>query len=401
MQDSTTPTPLVVHSYSMTSKCGQAKTAEADVEVGDVVHMVVTAYDSRSEITKLPNDIVETGIKKHLGRKPVRYRHVDPNSNEAALLGEVLDKDFTFPRIRDPENGIEHMEAHVPVELYARTPGHVEFINFIIGLHRGNIAEMDYIPQGFGFSLGWIENSAEFIPHELSATPRPKCTTCLSHPGSERILTPGTIPGLIAEQVCVSCQQKAQKGEQMPDDKNKLDPRDQMILDLRSEVKDAGAEITSYTSQIAELESEFDKKYQSQIAEADKLLAEKNSELEAANVKVAELEGKLLLGKTLPERAKIAEMLGLEGEEATSKINTLASWGDEQLKEHFTDLSKLHDSKDKDPKDPILAGSDNFFNEFQINTAEAASVNDADLDKSMKEFLGPRFEEIFPGGDKE
>lgn len=399
MQDSATlievVSPLKIHDYEIVSK-----TAEADVEVGDVVHMTVTAYDSTSKITELSDDIVEAGIAKHLGRKPVRYRHVDPNSNQAALLGEVLDRDFMFPRIRDPETGTTHMEAHVPLELYARTPDHADFLNFMINLHRGKIAELDYTPQGFGFSLGWIENSAEFIPHELSATPKPLCTTCLSHPGTERILNPNIVPGLIAEGCCGKCQQQqnTNQGEQMAnDDQNKLDPRDQLILDLRSEVKEKDGSITQFKAQVAEAEGSFDEKFKAQVAESDKKIAELNGELKTRDETISSLESELQLGKTLPVRAKIAEMLDLEGDEAKAKVESLASWTDEQLAEHFTDLSTVSAGRDT-PGDnkPVIAEGEDFFTQFQIGTAEAASKTGDDDEKLMREFLGDRYEELYP-----
>lgn len=362
----------------------KSKVASEKVEVGDIVVIPGIVYDSRSGISKVTNENAATGISHYLPGKAIRFRHVDPNDEHLSFMGQVSKTAPVVEHLKD-EKEEDYMRIVTDLEFEAFTPAHATYLTRVIA-------------EGVGLSLGWMENSVRFLPHEISATPKPKCRQCNTIPGSELILRANTAELLDFE--CCACKKKAlalvggtaegdpcskSGGETVPDDDNKKQL--ETVLDLHMQIKDKDQEIVGLKAELAEtkaeLETSVDDKVKELQTEHDKILVGKEAELTAEKEKVGKLEGVIHTVRTMPLRKQIAEeQMGLKGDDAKAKIESLG-------KESYDDLVIKRD-------DFLVAGK------LAAKKAEKKGEDDGDQDTSaddLKAFLAdadgvaPKFEE--------
>ena len=370
--------------YAITPPCMiKSAVASEKVEKGDIVVIPGIVYDSRSKITKLSDDIVYKGIANYLPGKAMRFRHIDPNEDAYALMGQVSTAKTIQRQTKvDPKSGKDYMIVIANLEFEAITEDHAEYLEGVIA-------------DGIGLSLGWIESAVRFIPHEVSPTPFPKCETCETIPNSATILK-----GAAAEKVpCKTCEEnkkaecdKSKIGEQKMSDELK-DKLQEANLDYRLEIKEKDIKISSLSAELAEAKSESAKTLQSQIAEVSKqndtVVVEKEAKIKELEGKVAELEGKLHESETLPIRNNIAEkIMGLTSEALKAKVASLGNMTKDQLVSYETDMILASKSASKENElTPFLAGS----NEITPNFAEnGIDPNLSDKDFATK-FMGEDF----------
>lgn len=168
----------------------QSQQASQNINVGDVVVISGIVYDSRSGITELDDDTVFQGIADYLPGKAIRFRHVDPNEDAYALMGQVAQRPIQRQYKIDQETGLPYMVVIAELQFEAITEEHSVYLQSIMN-------------DGIGLSLGWIESATRMIAHELSATPFPKCVQCGTVPNSATL-----IKGAAAESDCLPCQQQ-------------------------------------------------------------------------------------------------------------------------------------------------------------------------------------------------
>lgn len=373
-------------------------TAEDKIfHVGDTVTFDVIVYDSRSMITKKPNDIVAEGIRNYLAQKPVRFRHIDPNKDAYSLLGDVGTTPPVINNLMDG-NGKPYMEVISPLVLKARSEEHVNLIELIVEKAEQYMKSGD--PKDLmGVSIGWIESQSEFVPHEVSITPYPRCEQCVIVPGSQQLVK-ATAEG---KNSCNNgCQSNT--GEKSLTDE-KMDKLKEDLFEQRMLVKEKDTEIASLKAELSDGKLASAKTLETNIAEVqtkhDTILAERKSEIDTLTTEVASLRAEIHTAVTMPLRKEIAEdILGYEKEEATAKIESLGKMSFEGLTQVRDDLKKSAklasvkaEKKFNDEPLPFLAASD----EVTPNIAEGMDMSLSD-EKFAERFLGKEMFEAIGRG---
>lgn len=361
-------------------------TAEhTDVNIGDSVTFDVVVYDSRSKLTKKANDVVAKGISNYLAQKSVRFRHVDPNKDAYALLGDVGNASPVINNLV-ADDGSTYMEVISPLKLVARTEGHLGLIKLIL-----KKAE-DYAKSGdkkdlMGVSLGWVESDKEFIPHEISVTPYPKCKTCVFVPGSQQLVKATAESGNSCNNGCNS-----NTGEKSLTDKI-VEELKEKLFDQRMLVKEKDTEIVSLKAELDNVKLEAKNTLSSAVAEAqstsETVLAERTSEVSTLKEENKSLKADVESAKTLPLRREIAEdILGYKDDVAKVKVESLSNMSEKgltQVRDDLKESAKLASEKAEkkfklDEPTPFLSGAE----EFTPNVAEGLDMNMSDEDFAKK-----------------
>jgi len=363
-------------------------TAEDNIfKVGDTVSFDVVVYDSRSGITKKPDGIVAEGIRNYLAQKPVRFRHIDPNKDAYSLLGDVGTRPPVINNLI-ASDGSSYMEVISPLVLKARSEEHVNLIGMIMKKAEQYEKTRDK-NNLMGVSLGWIESQSEFVPHEVSITPYPRCEQCVIVPGSQQLVQATAESGN-------SCSCQSNKGEKSLTDESKIEKIKEELFDQRMLVKERDTEIASLKAELSEEKLKAANALEMKLADVqsqhDTILAERTGVIDTLKAEVESLKAEVHTAKTMPLRKEIAEqILGYKAEEATAKIESLGKMSVEGLTQMRDDLNKsaalAKEAAEKklnlDEPLPFLAGGDSVT----PNIAEGTDMNLSDMDFAER-FLG-------------